>query len=652
MELEKKKFEEKANFLQSYKAKAINILEEKNNRPLTEKEINNLTNILRSRLKNDRKIRLINNDKNTSTTMLLLNLINWIYSGEPILTGYGVLYKNQRIAHSFSADMLIDLSKERNSEKKEMFKHINDEDKTLFNLHYLIQIVIKLINNSYFGIANSKACILFNEFIGPSITYTGYISISTVMLFLESLLTDSNKFNSFDELFNFLIYNKNTEKNFDVETIIDEHNKKFAIENYKLRLFRNCDFELNCDQVLILNEFLDKCDDSFKIRLFYKNNFIEFLDNEYIKNLLENCFHEKFLDGNSPPDEIVESLNEFTMLIFEFVATFDLFVDRSKRIHTLKRKTVLVVDTDSVFVRVSDFKKKFLEFFEIDNANEIKVKLNINNILVYVVSKSISKILKVLLTNMNVLPEYHNFINMKNEFYFSKIMLTKNKKSYAGMIEAQEGKILSPPKKEIKGLQIKKVSTNKITREYFENIIINDILKSENVDVFKIFDKYNLYKEKVFTEMTNERSTVFTKPTKFNRINSYKEPYTQAAVKGTIIWNAIYKDNQIREFEKINILKLKPFSLEEIQTKLTDQPDIFNIIKETIYEDENLKKYGFEYISLPKKILKIPEWIIQFMDLDDVIEQNTTPATPILEAVGFSLIPSNSKLQISSFIDI
>ena len=45
--------------------------------------------------------------------------------------------------------------------------------------------------------------------------------------------------------------------------------------------------------------------------------------------------------------------------------------------------------------------------------------------------------------------------------------MTPNAKSYAGLVMAQEGKVFTSPKVDIKGLQIKKVSAAKETRRYF-----------------------------------------------------------------------------------------------------------------------------------------------------------------------------------------
>ena len=86
---------------------------------------------------------------------------------------------------------------------------------------------------------------------------------------------------------------------------------------------------------------------------------------------------------------------------------------------------------------------------------------------------------------------------MKSEFIYKRILLTKNKKNYGGIITGELGKLLTKPALDIKGLAIRKTTVSKMLRNEFTSILENDILSAKQIDLKSIIDKYDRLGERV-----------------------------------------------------------------------------------------------------------------------------------------------------------
>ena len=85
--------------------------------------------------------------------------------------------------------------------------------------------------------------------------------------------------------------------------------------------------------------------------------------------------------------------------------------------------------------------------------------------------------------------------------YIERIMLTEAKKQYASKVTMQEGVLYKKADIDLKGLAIKKVSTNKRSRAKFEEILEKDILDDNEIDITKIIRKYKLFEQEIATSL-------------------------------------------------------------------------------------------------------------------------------------------------------
>jgi len=258
-----------------------------------------------------------------------------------------------------------------------------------------------------------------------------------------------------------------------------------------------------------------------------------------------------------------------------------------------------------------------------------------------------------------LLNNYKPIINMKNEFVYKRIMLTRNKKSYGGMIESELGKMLKNPVSDIKGLSIKKSSVSKVLREKFTEILEEDVLKSESVNLSEIIKKFDKLGLEIELSL-KKGETAFLLPKNIETIDGYKDPSMQEPVRGVLIWNALEPENQIVPPEKINIVKLKNFEKDspELLKLKESYPEKYNSIMRVVFNEGvskpniDISRFGLSVIAIPKSAEKIPNYILPFIDYQSMVNNNMTNGYIVLESLGIYTEEVKTTKYKSNIIEI
>lgn len=194
---------------------------------------------------------------------------------------------------------------------------------------------------------------------------------------------------------------------------------------------------------------------------------------------------------------------------------------------------------------------------------------------------------------------------------------------------------------DIKGLAIKKSNINRQVGNALQTLLHDDILKSKEIDVRQILVKLNDLEESI-RDTFRRGETKYLTPTSCKVASSYKNPATIAPFRAAVAWNAAYPNNPIVLPENFNQFKCTITSLEDIAPLYDTHPDIYKRLKEEIFDNETFKKYGITYFAIPKNVDKIPEWIIPYVDVDTIINDNLSVFNPVLESLGLKIL-SNTK---------
>jgi hypothetical protein len=126
-------------------------------------------------------------------------------------------------------------------------------------------------------------------------------------------------------------------------------------------------------------------------------------------------------------------------------------------------------------------------------------------------------------------------------------------------------------------------------------------------------------------------------------------------VRGKILWNLLNEEQEILDNEDVNSLKLKCPTIELFDSLFDKEKysEEYNIIVENVFNNNDLVKYGVKTIAIPKDIKLIPDYILNLVDIDSIIDDNIAPILPIMNSLGmYVLSKSNNKKQMTRYLKI
>jgi len=604
-------------------------------------------------------ISLENNNKLFSKKSAGINAIDrFISDNNPTMSSSGVFFKRHDEEKNILGDMCDEFMKKRKMYKKEMFKHINDEDKTVYNNFDSLQKNMKILNNSFFGASAEPNSIFYNPLFGPSITGLGQDIIMTAMNAFETFLSNNIEFRDVTEV---IIFCKNVmDENYKKEKK-DLLFKKDISYNDIIKYFES--MTLDKSDFDILKKFLQNIDKTYFIKFYYKNNFREFInDNCNVAELFLKILDRKdFLDPNNPPEDMKEIMEEIWYIISDWVFYNYQNFNRTDNALNHKRKSVTGVDTDSNFVYLKPYLDFFVENYDGIDINDNNHIISIINLITYQLTHVINETCNMFTKSLNVPEEFRPRLNFKNEFCLKRIMFTPNKKNYASIMLMQEGNVFNNPKLDIKGLPIRKVSVNKNIRNFYTELLEKDILKSEKIDISKVISEYKRL-ENIVRESLKKGEINYVIPGKVNAIESYKEPYQIMSLRGTVAWNILFPNKEITFPNKINMIKLIIKEYEDHINRINElymrgiinekEMENYKFGIQKIFSNEKMVKNGFNVIALPQNLKRIPKFLIDLIDVDTMTNDNIQSGIIMLKSLGFKTLDILTKQYPTNIISI
>ena len=573
--------------------------------------------------------------------MDLKTLDSYIAKNNPIISGYGVLFKRQDQFNNILGNMIRTLKKKRKEYKKEMFNHINDEDQSIAQMYDSRQKTTKVLNNSFYGATNESNSIFYHPHFGASITYSGEDLVTTAAVAFENFLGNNIIFENVSDIF---IYINNIINEEYSETV--EFNRFITKE--ELLTYLKSKLINDFDNFHYIEEFFDSMEENYDYddlkviynSIYYKNNFYEFLDDS---DIVDNYFDKiigryDFKNPNDPPKDMIDTLDKIWNILKDYV--FYNYQDfyRFKRISSEKREVILTIDTDSNFLYLYPYFEYFNALYpdRVDSNNKESI-VSIINIIMYQMTKLIDVVMMTTTKDWNIPEDFGKIINMKNEFLIERIMLTPNKKNYSSLVLMQEGNIINNPKIDVKGMAIRKVNTNKNVRTYFTKLLDEEVLNTNEINLARIIDKFKLLENNI-RESLLEGNLEYSLPVRANEASSYKFPERIMAFRGVVNWNILFPEEEINLPEKVNMIKLNIDSYDVIQDNIKDR-DIREKFKK-VFKNQNgiYTSNGLDVICIPKKIKKIPDILKPFVAVEEMVNNNISPGIVILESLGFKTL--------------
>lgn len=618
------------------------------------------------------EVTLDNNYTGETRDTNLISVFDWIIQREPLVAGNGTFYKNQNEAINPVANMLDGFLKARKAIKKEMFK-VEDKTSDLYKDLDRGQLNQKILANSYYGASGMNKSAFYSKWSGPATTGTAQSVISTTETLFEGFLIDNYKFIDINECFHFM--NMILEQDIELPDFVIRVSHEDVVDRMMGAFYEE---ELPSNYEAMIRKYVYNLTEDEVTRIYYKNNLIEFTrrhkkildlyddifssvknyhyaksvddipkelthlfngdDNQRVKDYNSYVNNQYFMDPNSPPDTVIESLKELNQYYMDIVYISFPSIDRIYRLKYFPRKTVCIVDTDSNILAIDDWvsfcKEEVLR--EDYGRSEENNRFIIINTLAYFITSAVSDTLNDYGLHSYIPDEYRPRFNMKNEFYFNKLVIGKKKKRYISSIKLREGNLLDPYKPDVKGFDYMKATTSEEAKKVFDGIVKRHILESEVPNIIGILQDLSNFENSI-RKTLDEGDKTYLPLGNAKDLAAYKKPYSQQGVRGALAWNLIYPDNQISFPSKVSLLKLNIFTLDDIDELQYTEPRVYNIIKNDIFGSpiKEVSEKGLQVLSIPSNS-PIPDWCQPYIDRNTVINNIIGQFKGVLDVFGIS----------------
>lgn len=569
-------------------------------------------------------VTLDNNYTGESRETSLLSVLDWLMERKPIIAGNGTFYKNQNEAINPIARMLKNFLIQRKAYKAEMFK-VDDTSSPEYRDFDLKQQNEKVNANSYYGASGAPSSAFYSLWSGAATTLSAQSVISTTETLFESFAADNYYFLNMTELFDWMT---KILKEFDDD--LDDFIQIRSFNDTLDRLLSKVlDKQDNDEEVL--STYLDSLTDGQLTYLYYKNNLLEFIgDHEEVQDLIISIFdnienldyvsendtnwfikipkkykpdfvgssskewnsfvnQQYFMDSNNVPESIANDLFILKNHLMKYVYSRYLSMDRIYRLKNFKRKVVTVIDTDSNILSLDTSVEYIMEnvikgsTFGRPNINNEFICVNmITNIL----TEAVTDILLTYGEYSNIPEDYRPIYNMKNEFFFSKLIIGETKKRYISKILLREGNMMNPPKYDIKGFDFKKATCSEFAEEFFMGLIKKYIIDVDTIDVRPILQEIKNFRTNI-KESIERGERTYLPNMSAKELGAYKQPESEQSVRGVLAWNMLYPDNMIELPSKVSVVKLNIFKENDIEDLREREPEIYQTIIDKIFNDES-----------------------------------------------------------------
>lgn len=601
-----------------------------------------------------------NNYTHENKTTYLLDVVDWLMDEKPIMGGNGTFYQNQDTAINPNATMVNAFLKERKQLKKQMFS-VEDENSEEYKALDRAQGNKKRLANSYYGGSGAKTSAFYSKWSAPATTLTAQSVISTCESTIEAFLGNNFLFINLNECIhwmNLILKEEPVSDDWLVPHTVDD-----VFERLKSRFY---DYNTKF-QPIILDYLNNRTQDELNA-IYYKNNITAFTkENEYVRDLYEKVFanievypnaetvdeipswfksensslddhklikawngfanESAFLNPNKIPTTVSDYMEEIKELYMKYVYIDYIIVDKIYRLRKFKRDSVVIVDTDSCIIQMDTWAslcKDYIMKSQYGRNPDMNEFIAVNS-MTAILTDIISDILYKYSTFVNICEDHKRVLNMKNEFLFTKLIIGTKKKRYMSLIKVREGTLLKHEKYDVKGFDYMKSGTSESAKEFFDHIVGDYMLYSDEIDVGKIRMELDRFSKSIYDDL-QEGNTKFLPLLKVNEFSGYKDPYSQQGVRGAIAWNILYPDETVEFPVSLSALKLTIVDELDIEPIRYENPEIYQKLLEVLNHEMTFKRNkegkavsrGLAILCIPQG-KKIPDWCKPYIDYETII---------------------------------
>lgn len=361
--------------------------------------------------------------------------------------------------------------------------------------------------------------------------------------------------------------------------------------------------------------------------------------------------------------DFYENLVLFRTLIQTFCFATIINGNRVEKYKYRRRKVCVIGDTDSTMPSLYEIVDKTFKLFgtpELMRDSDYEIRLT----MIYI--SCIDALMSEACMNFVVCCNQYNegekfYMYMKNEFFFPIVLLFNMKKNYIGIQTIQEGRMLPPHKQlAITGRELGAAALNEYVSSKILSIINDDVLRADEFNPLKVYKDVVEVRNHI-KDSIHRRDRTFGVYAKFKGADSVKNPETTANVRGTLIWNNIYPQDTIAPGDAIYVFSTTLYSEEDLDKIPDTYKDIKENIRNYVFRPRghlDFSRFGLKTFVMPADgdTLEIPEWILPFIDVNDLCEKHLHPIVALFPSLLLSPCTyvnqgsSTKKMGMSSLI--
>lgn len=660
-------------------SKALQLKFATSGRKVSKKKISQyLDKVIDRRLRN-MQVDVANNYRRTVAHSDFLSVIDFIENNSLILGGGATIFLNHNQKDNPVIYYLMDNMAERSMVKKR--NKTLPEGSFALLMGEISSSNIKLKNNVYYGAIGTPYFRFHNVFIAEAITMTGRNIICTAAMGFEGFLGDNMYFNELDEVYQYII------------NIANEYN-----DNYKGKELSKLSTMPDITNEMVYNRIIDRCaftmtnkmkenlfdvivnlGADIKVLVYFKNNLYAFLRIPVIIDrftyIVQNIGILRVPDIRKIENpEIADLLTELWEAISIYVYYNHPTYDRIRKTLYTDKKSVFYIDTDSNFLGLNEF-VQFTKNDVLDRRwyglSEKDIEFATVNIITIFLSYVVRENLYTMGRQMQVPEEFVPKLDMKNEFYFARIIFTAKKKRYIALKILQEGRLLNNGlgKEELKGFDFKKSVTKTPIKNFYTDLCLDEVLRAETIDTRAIFRKLKNFEHEMRQSLLDMEPTYY-KQAAIQEASHYKIPYSNSGYKALVLWNTLCPNYALQPPAYVDILPIKelnyvnkgkegvPKKPSEGQTLLMEKyPETYELLYKNILCNKNelIRNMSLNYIAVPRGMdYEIPPWLKEIVDVESIVNANISMITSITDSIGLTtLIKGKSgKPHLSNIIEL
>lgn len=608
----------------------------------------------------DHNALLYNSYENTVTSTSLGQVVDWLESYKPLIAESGVYFYPKDVKRNVNIEIIKEnMLDARTIHKKEKFDALDAGDVFTAAVKDIQQANDKKAANSGYGAEGQSSSFLFNVHSAMSVTSCGRGQLSTAILCFENFFNDNVKFFNMDEFYTFIHHVESERKiwKYPIEDVISWiPGKKQWVKRFEDKFLHHSLYDHDK-----IERIYDSLDEELRVRAYYKGNLRELLSrNTYPQDIYAGIASSnvEFINPNEVPEEIEKDVKLLVNIVTEFVNykfSWHRYEDRARY---QRRKTVIVADTDSCFISYGPVLKYILRkvlpmrLFKKGEKKSI-YELRVLNVLSCMASSAIAATLWNYLGYVNVKEDDRKYIKMKNEFYYSRVIVTYAKKSYIGLMIRQEAHVYPKPKMDVKGVNFfKSTASEKTSAFIYDKVLMGELLqpKDGEISLTRTYRTIHDFQSSIAEEIQHGDMGFLKRSIRVKSADAYADPFRISQYKAVWVWNQIMPDKDRIELPGTVTLVKVQLKTKKDAAALSQWPKIYNKVIELFdtnpnigdHEVEkdgkvrNVKGNGISAIALPGDLDEVPDWVLAIIDTTTLVNDNMALMTQLYRPLGFA----------------